>query len=87
MSRLVLGPTQPPKQWVPRVISLVVKQLGHESDHSLPFIYVSSWHDSELRKGHEFMEWESIGTTLYYPIIYLGLSCGLYPQYFPTKIL
>jgi len=34
MSRLALGPTQPPIQWVPGALSLGVKQLGHEADHS-----------------------------------------------------
>jgi hypothetical protein len=33
-SRLALGPTQPPLQSVPGVISLRVKQPGHEADHS-----------------------------------------------------
>jgi len=31
VSRLVLGPTQPPNQWV-----LDVKWMGHEADHSPP---------------------------------------------------
>jgi hypothetical protein len=35
-SRTALGPTQPPIQWVPRVLSLGVKRLGREADHSPP---------------------------------------------------
>jgi hypothetical protein len=35
-SRMALGPTQPPIQWVPGALSLGVKQLGHEADHSPP---------------------------------------------------
>jgi hypothetical protein len=35
-SRLVLGPTQPPIQWVPRVISRGIKRPGRESDNSPP---------------------------------------------------
>jgi hypothetical protein len=35
-SRLVLGPTQPPIQWVPGALSLGVKWPGHEADHSPP---------------------------------------------------
>jgi len=36
MSRLALGSTQPPIQWVTEAPSLGVKWLGHEADHSLP---------------------------------------------------
>jgi len=31
-----LVPIQPPTQWVPGALSLVVKQPGHEAHHSLP---------------------------------------------------
>jgi hypothetical protein len=33
VSRLALGPTQPPVPWVTGAISLGVKQSGHEADH------------------------------------------------------
>jgi hypothetical protein len=33
-SRLVLGPTQCPIQWVPRALSPGVKRPGREADHS-----------------------------------------------------
>jgi hypothetical protein len=36
MSRMALGPTQPPIQWVSGALSLRVKQLGCEADHSPP---------------------------------------------------
>jgi len=36
MSRLVLGPTQPPTQWIPGVLSLRIKRPGPEADHSSP---------------------------------------------------
>jgi hypothetical protein len=36
VSRLAVGPTQPPIQWVPEVLSPGVKWLGHVADHSLP---------------------------------------------------
>jgi hypothetical protein len=35
-SRTALRPTQPPFQWVPGVLTLGVKRLGNESDHSPP---------------------------------------------------
>jgi hypothetical protein len=35
-SRTALGPTQPPIQWVPGALSLGVKRLGREADHSHP---------------------------------------------------
>jgi hypothetical protein len=35
-SRTVLGPTQPPIQWVPGTLSLEVKRPGLEADHSPP---------------------------------------------------
>jgi hypothetical protein len=35
-SRPVVGPTEPPIQWVPRVLCLGVKRPGHVADYSLP---------------------------------------------------
>jgi len=35
-SRLALGPTQPPIQWVTGALSLGVKRPGRKADHSLP---------------------------------------------------
>jgi hypothetical protein len=37
VSRLALGPTQPPIQWVLGVLSQGIKWLGREADHSPPF--------------------------------------------------
>jgi hypothetical protein len=36
VSRTALGPTQPPIQWVPGALYLVVKRPGREADHSPP---------------------------------------------------
>jgi hypothetical protein len=36
VSRMAVGPTQPPIQWVPEALSLGVKWPGHEADHSPP---------------------------------------------------
>jgi hypothetical protein len=35
-SRTDMGPTQPPNQWVPAVLSLGIKWPGREADHSPP---------------------------------------------------
>jgi hypothetical protein len=35
-SRATLGPIQPPIQWILGALSLGLKQLGHEADHSPP---------------------------------------------------
>jgi hypothetical protein len=36
VSRMALGPTQPPIQWVPGTLSLGAKRPGREADHSPP---------------------------------------------------
>jgi hypothetical protein len=36
LSRLALGSTQPPMQWVPWDLSQKVKRWGHEAEHSPP---------------------------------------------------
>jgi hypothetical protein len=64
VSRMALGPTQTPIQWVPGVLSLGLKQLGREVDHSPPCsaevkelmeLYLHSpntpsWRGAELKK-------------------------------------
>jgi hypothetical protein len=63
-SRLALKPTQPTIQWVLGVLSLVVKLLEHEADHSPPSSAevkggvelclqspsMPSWHSAQLKK-------------------------------------
>jgi hypothetical protein len=59
VSRLALGPTQPPIQWVLGALSLGVKRPGHEAESSPPssaevrnggaippFHHMSSWHNA-----------------------------------------
>jgi hypothetical protein len=36
LSRTALGPTQPPIQWTPGALSLMVKRPGREADHWPP---------------------------------------------------
>jgi hypothetical protein len=55
----VLGPTQPPIQWVPVALSLGLKRQGREADHTRvssaevknggaihPLPHLSSWHST-----------------------------------------
>jgi hypothetical protein len=62
--RPVLGPNQPPIQWVPGVLSPEVKRPGRETDHSPPSnaevrnawrytstLNMSSWHGTCLSTG------------------------------------
>jgi hypothetical protein len=70
-SRPVLGPTQPPIQWVLGVLSPGVKRPGREADHSPP-----NWFRSQ----------ENVGLYIHYPIRLHGvvLNClGTGDNFFP----
>jgi hypothetical protein len=64
----MLGPTQPPIQWVPGAHSLGVKQPGHEADHSPPtsaevkktWIYIAT---PPICLNGVVINWLSAGTT------------------------
>jgi hypothetical protein len=68
----ILGPTQPPIQWVSGALAPVVKRPRREADHSPPFNvmprlrmrgaitplpHTSSWSGAYLSTGHIFMVW------------------------------
>jgi hypothetical protein len=71
----VLGPTQPPIQWIPRTLSLEVRRPGHEADHTptssaevkecvelyLLSPNTPSWRGAHLKR--------STGTTLPLPVL------------------
>jgi hypothetical protein len=60
-SRTALGPTQPPIQWVPGAVSLGVKLLGRQADHSPPSSAAvkNEWSYTPLPQ-YAFMAWCSV---------------------------
>jgi hypothetical protein len=57
-SRIALGPTQPPLQWVPGALSLGVKWQGYEADHSPPSsAEVKELVELYLHSHYAFMAW------------------------------
>jgi hypothetical protein len=57
-SRTALGPIQPPIQWVPGTLSLGVKRLGREADHSPPYsAEVKECVELYLHPHYAFMAW------------------------------
>jgi hypothetical protein len=84
-SRTVLGPTQPPIQWVPGALSLGVKRPGCQADHSPPSsaeveewveLYphspnTPSWRSAQLRK----ISWTNLPLLL---IIFSGTVIQIY---------
>jgi hypothetical protein len=74
-SRMALGPTQPPIQWVPGAPSLGVKRPGREADHSSPssaeikewvelyfhFPNTPSWRGAQLKKHRDSFTFLPLG--------------------------
>jgi hypothetical protein len=57
-SRLALGPTQHPIQWVPGALSLGVEQPGRETDHSPPSsVEVKNEWSYASTPQYTFMSW------------------------------
>jgi hypothetical protein len=57
-SKLALGPTQTPIQWIPGVLFLRIKRPGREADHSPPFsAEFKECVELYLRYQYAFMAW------------------------------
>jgi hypothetical protein len=69
-SRWVLGPTQPAIQWVLVALSLGVKLLDREADHSSPT-------SAEVKKAWVYTLWEHLLLTLFYLF-----TCSFFCLYF-----
>jgi len=64
---MALGPNQTPIQWVPRALSLGVKRLGREADHSaqLSAQVKNAWSYTSIPRTSSWRgAWLSIGITL-----------------------
>jgi hypothetical protein len=60
-SRMALGPTQPPIQWLPGSLFLGVKRPGREADHSPPSsAEVKEWVKLTSTLRYTFMMWCSV---------------------------
>jgi hypothetical protein len=59
-SRMVLGPTQPPIQWVPGALSLGVKQPRHKADHLPSSAKVKNAWNYTSTPQYTFMTWCSV---------------------------
>jgi hypothetical protein len=81
MFRMALGPTQPPIQWVPGALSLDVKQLGREADHSPPSsAEVKECVEVYLHSQYAFMTWCLVKAQrqLYFLPIYIYIYIYIY---------
>jgi hypothetical protein len=66
VSRPALGTTQPPIQWVPEALSLGIKQLGYEADHSpSSSVAFRAWCSIKAQGQHMFILEVIISHTLY----------------------
>jgi hypothetical protein len=91
-SRTALGSMRPPIQWVPGALSLGVKRLGREADHSPPSsTKVKEWVELYLHSpntpswsGAQLSTWTTFSLPLLlhkrYCIVTFILSCSTYIQ-------
>jgi hypothetical protein len=94
MSRLALGPTQPPIQWLPASLCPRVKQTGHKAEHSPPSCAsVKKEWSCTSTPSHIFMAWCLISTRgNFLPLTFFflsdkGIPYGrVYKQHFMTRI-
>jgi hypothetical protein len=84
VSKPALGPTQPPIQWVPGALSLVVKRPGRETDHSPPSSddIKNAWSYTSTPQ-YAFMAWYSVKAQ---GQLYLFLICHWRPNYLTVQV-
>jgi hypothetical protein len=93
--RPVLGPTQPPKYWVPGAISLGVKQSGCEANHSPPSAEVKNVWSYTYTLQYVFMAWCSVKEmdrdnfdfTFYLYLLYATEFVGLYISFISPSLI
>jgi hypothetical protein len=86
MSRLALGPTQPPIQYVRGALSLGVKWPGREADHS-PHLVPSSKNVWSYTSTPSIRLHDVVLITFTLSHLYAVLSGYLFQYFLPPKIL
>jgi hypothetical protein len=80
VTRRAVKPTQPPVQWVPGALSLGVKRVGREADHSPSSLPMSKnvWSYTSTSQ-YVFIAWCSVKAEgqLYFTLLYLVSKSAL----------